>query len=132
VAPAGLHAILQSSDSRGFGAVSAAEELTIRLQSVANDLDAAPGALRGNLRDRTLEAIERVRAPIVRDLQRLVVLVSATLTLRHNPLLLQLLRNAPLRSQKQQTRCQVWIEAKSLPCSTAASAEFIYARLESM
>src|SRR6266436_6628656 len=61
-------------------AVSAAVDAAVLLRPVADDAAAAVGALRRERLDGALEAVERVRGASHRDLERLVVLVSADFT----------------------------------------------------
>src|SRR5437763_5170012 len=64
----------------GLGAVRAAIDAPVLLDAVADDAAIAVGARRREGLDGALEAVERVRGASHRDLEGLVVLVSAHLT----------------------------------------------------
>src|SRR4051812_35825542 len=79
-----LDAVGQFLDARLLRAVGAAEEAAVaRLQAVADDRHAAVVAARGELVDGALERIERVRLTVLRDLERLVVVVAAAVAGSH-------------------------------------------------
>src|SRR5262245_30005726 len=65
------------------GAVGAAEVLAVALDAVADNADAAVVALRRQLVDGTLEAVERVPAPVQRDFDGAMILVAAGLAGAH-------------------------------------------------
>src|ERR1051326_2004120 len=66
-----------------LGAVGAAEHAPLRLDPVPDDRARAVRAPRRNRRNRTLEAVEHMPLPLQDQLERLVVLVSTNLTMRH-------------------------------------------------
>src|SRR5438874_2484951 len=73
-----LHALLAR-------AVGAAVDRSVRLDAVPDDPAVAVIAGRREGVDRALEGVERVRLAVADDLERLVVLVPAYLTLAHAP-----------------------------------------------
>jgi hypothetical protein len=81
--PASLDSVAQTLDTLALGAVVAAVERAALLEPVADDPDAAVLAGRRERVDRALEAVERVRFAVHRDLKCLVVLVTAGLAGRH-------------------------------------------------
>jgi hypothetical protein len=79
-----LHAIVDARNATRLGTVRATIECASRLDAVPDDLAMAMGACRGKSMDGALEAVERVRrTPCTDHLKRLVVIVSADVTLRH-------------------------------------------------
>src|SRR5262245_18582421 len=77
-------AIAQAGYANGLGAVLAAEEGAVLLEPVADDADAAVLAGRRQRMDRAFEAVEGVGGTVHADLKRLVVVVSAGFTSRHD------------------------------------------------
>src|SRR5215207_4281934 len=64
-------------------AVSTAEDLAVRLDSVSDHTAATVTADRRERVNRTLEAVERVRVACARNLERLVIVVTAYLADGH-------------------------------------------------
>src|SRR5918994_1220805 len=83
----GVHPVYRAFHAGLLGAVGTAVHRAVRLDSVADDADAAVAALRRHGVDRALEAVEGVRLTAPRHLERLVVLVAADLALSHWDLL---------------------------------------------
>src|SRR5215831_20368444 len=79
-------AIAQAGYANGLGAMLAAEEGAVLLESVADDADAAVLAGRRQRMDRALEAVEGVGGTVHADLKRLVVVVSTDFTSGHGNL----------------------------------------------
>ena len=79
-----LHAIADARNATRLGTVRATIECASRLDAVPNDLAMAMGACRGKRMNGALEAVERARRTLRTDhLKRLVVIVSADVTFRH-------------------------------------------------
>ena len=79
-----LHAIADARNATRLGTVRATIECVSRLDTVPNDLAMAMGACRGKCMNGALEAVERARRTLRTDhLKRLVVIVSADVTFRH-------------------------------------------------
>src|SRR5688572_3720208 len=72
-----LGAVGEAGDAHPLGAMIAAEILAARLQPVADDADAARGAMRRQSFDRALEAVIGVRLAVHDHLEGLVVVVAA-------------------------------------------------------
>src|SRR5690606_31546572 len=79
-------AVAQPDDARGLGAVVAAEEAAVGLEPVTDDPAAAMAAHRREYVDRALEAVEGIGALVLRDLEGLVVVVSAVIAASHDVL----------------------------------------------
>src|SRR5215475_3159963 len=77
-------AIAQAGCANGLGAMLAAEEGAVLLEPVADDADAAVLAGRRQRVDRAFETVEGVGGAVHADLKRLVVVVSAGFTSRHD------------------------------------------------
>src|SRR5262249_55581694 len=77
-------AIAQAGYANGLGAVLAAKEGAVPLESVADDADAAVLAGRRQRVDRAFETVEGVGGTVHADLKRLVVVVSAGFTSRND------------------------------------------------
>src|SRR5688572_24462592 len=75
--------VVQTSDARALRTVLAAVEVAARLHAVPDDAHTAGIAARRQRLDRALEAVERMGLAIHPDLERLVVVVTAQLALRH-------------------------------------------------
>src|SRR5262245_52461021 len=82
-----------------LGAVDAAEDRVVLFDSVPDHAAAAMIADRRECMDSALEAVERVRASVDLDLERLVVLVAAGFALGHGSphWLLRLVNPPPAR-----------------------------------
>jgi hypothetical protein len=79
-----LHAIADARNATRLGTMRATIECASRLDAVPNDLAMAMGACRGKCMNGALEAVERARRTLRTDhLKRLVVIVSADVTFRH-------------------------------------------------
>ena len=79
-----LHAIVDARNATRLGTVRATIECASRLDAVPDDLAMAMGACRSKCMDGALEAVERARRTLRTDhLKRLVVIVSADVTFRH-------------------------------------------------
>src|ERR687898_2716223 len=78
-----LGAVLKLHDAGLARAMGAAVHRPVRLHAMADHLAPAVRALRGHGVNRALERIEHVRLAADPDLERLVVLVTAHLALRH-------------------------------------------------
>src|SRR5271166_38170 len=80
-------AVGDGHDPRLPGAIGAAIEGAVCLDSVADHLASALGADRGELVDRALEAVEDMPLPRRDDFEGQVIFVAADFTLRHDGLL---------------------------------------------
>ena len=93
-----LYVIDRACYSRLAGAVRAAKEIVIRLDTVTDDLAAALRADRRKFVDRTFETIERVPVPGGYNFERQIIIVAADLAACHNNLLIRselIQRNKP-------------------------------------
>src|SRR5438067_1725854 len=75
--------VREHRDARMFGAARAAEDHVVMLDAVTDHLAAAMRASRRERVDGTFERVEGVLAAFRRDSERLVVLITARITLRH-------------------------------------------------
>jgi len=82
-AEASSGAICYALDAGGGGAVGAAEDSAVGLDTVADHSATAVSASRGKRVDRALEAVEDMRLPVPNNLESLVVVVAANLARRH-------------------------------------------------
>jgi hypothetical protein len=83
---AAILAVAQSRDTLFLGAVIAAIEGAIGLQTVADDANTTVLASGGQSVDGTLKAVKDVALAAHDHLKRLVIVVTATLTLGHGSL----------------------------------------------
>src|SRR5262245_9512927 len=76
-------AVAQPGYALVLGAMRAAEDRSVLLEAVADDMDAAIRACRRQCVDRAFEAVEGVTRAVEGDLKRLVVVVAAGLASGH-------------------------------------------------
>jgi hypothetical protein len=75
--------VLQDRNPGAFGAMNAAENFTLCFHAVPNNLAAALGTFRREHVNRALEGIERLGFTFVAHFERLIVIISAAITLGH-------------------------------------------------
>jgi hypothetical protein len=77
------HAIVDASDATLASTVGTAVHLAVGLDAMADDAAPAMDTLRGELMDRTLEAVEGVTTVPEQDVKALVVVITADFALGH-------------------------------------------------
>jgi hypothetical protein len=77
------HAIVDTSDATLARTVGTAVHLAIRLDAMADDAAPTMDTLRGELMDRTLEAVEGMTTVPEQDVKALVVVIAADFALCH-------------------------------------------------